>query len=314
MIRAADVLLARDNDVVRAVAVDVSAAGVWRRLGLRRLAARADERVIDWRDIHLTSSRAHELQLTLPDAGMHRLGPTELAALVAHLPTAPAAEILGAVTPAAAAGALRASHPRTGARLLEAVPHRTASRVMELLAADDAAAVLRRLAPPVVDDLLATVVSERAATLRRLLTHPADTAGGLMTTDVRTARAGEPVEEIRRRMTANGPGRGGLAGVFFVDDGGRPVGALEPNDLLAGRSEPRPVPVVAVTLPVERVVDLFALHDHVTLPVVDTDGILVGGVTIDDVFEELVAERLPGHGRYAAVRRRPRRARRHGGR
>ena len=53
-----------------------------------------------------------------------------------------------------------------------------------------------------------------------------------------------------------------------------------------------------------RVIDLFALQDHLALPVVDGAGHLVGVVAVDDVLEELLAERLPGQGRYARVRRR----------
>jgi CBS domain-containing protein len=64
--------------------------------------------------------------------------------------------------------------------------------------------------------------------------------------------------------------------------------------------------VVPVTLPVERVIDLFTLHDYLALPVVDAEGRLAGIVAIDDVLEELLAERLPGHGRYPRVRRRGR--------
>ena len=57
-------------------------------------------------------------------------------------------------------------------------------------------------------------------------------------------------------------------------------------------------------MPVQNVVDLFALNDFHAVPVVDADGKLVGGIAVDDVLEELLAERLPGQGRYARVRRR----------
>jgi magnesium transporter len=124
-----------------------------------------------------------------------------------------------------------------------------------------------------------------------------------MNTEVLTAVVGEPVGAIRDRVAADLPELEGLATVFVVDETGRPVGSFEPNDLLAGRSTPRQVPAVSVMLPVERVIDLFALHDYIALPVVDGDGRLVGVVAVDDVLEELLAERLPGQGRYARVRR-----------
>lgn len=304
--RVSEVFLARSEETVRVVAVEVGAAGVWRRLGLDRMAERTAEQAVDWADLHLTSARGHALQLSTPGTGVHRLAAAELAAVVAHLPTVKAAQVLDAVSPAAAAGALSASHPRVGARLLHAVSRRTASSVMAQMPVDDAAAVLRGLPSDALEAMLGNVVSDRAATLRRLLAHPADTAGGLMNTEVRTAAVGEPVETIRDRVAADLPELEGLATVFVVDENGRPVGSFEPNDLLAGRTTPRQVPAVPVTLPVERVIDLFALNDYLALPVVDTDGRLVGVVAIDDVLEELLAERLPGQGRYARVRRRAR--------
>lgn len=304
--RVSEVLLARSDATVRVAAVEVGAAGVWRRLGMDRMAERTAEQAVDWADLHLTSARGHALQLATPGTGVHRLAAAELASVVSHLPTGKAAQVLDAVEPAAAAGALSASHPTVGARLLHAVSKGTASSVVAQMPVDDAAAVLRGLPVEAVEGLLGGVVSERAATLRRLLAHPADTAGGLMNTEVLTAAEGEPVGAIRDRVAADLPELEGLATVFVVDDSGRPVGSFEPNDLLAGRATPRHVPTVPVSLPVERVIDLFALQDYLALPVVDTDGRLVGVVAIDDVLEELLAERLPGQGRYASVRRRAR--------
>jgi CBS domain-containing protein len=313
--RVSEVLLARSGTTLHVAAVEVGAAGVWRRLGMDRFAERTPERTVDWADLHLTSARGHALQLATPDAAVHRLAAAELASVVAHLPTVKAAEVLDAVSPVAAASALSASHPKVGARLLHAVSGETATSVVAHMPVDDAAAVLRGLPSEAVEGLLENVVSERAAMLRRLLAHPADTAGGLMNTEVRSAGVRDSVETIRDRVAADVPELEGLATVFVVDDDGRPVGSFEPNDLLAGRATPRPVPAVPVTLPVERVIDLFALHDYLALPVVDADGRLVGVVAIDDVLEELLAERLPGQGRYARIRRRGRssRLRRHSG-
>lgn len=304
MARVAEVYLARSEGVVRVAGVEVGGAGVFRRLGLRRTAERTPEQLVDWAHVHLTSAPGHALALATPAAAVHRLTPAQLTAVVAHLPTGQAADVLAAVPPAVAAGALSGSKPSVGARLLEAVPAGTGSSVVAEMAVDDAAAVLRGLSAEAVEALLANLRSERAATLRRLLAHPAGTAGGLMNSEVLTAAVGEPVESIRARVAADLPELEGLATVFVVDGAGRPVGSFEPNDLLAGRPEPRPVPAVPVDLPADRVIDLFALQDYLALPVVTDDGRLAGVVAVDDVLEELLAERLPGRARYHGVRRR----------
>ena len=113
--RVSDVDLARTDEGLRAVAVDVGWAGVARRLGLRRRDGHAHRDLIDWTELHLASSRGHRLQLRTTQAALHRLSPGELAELVARLPPERAAEALHAVDEQRAAAALSAAQPRLGA-------------------------------------------------------------------------------------------------------------------------------------------------------------------------------------------------------
>ena len=54
--RVSEVLLTRIDATLRVAAVEVGAAGVWRRLGVQRLAEGRSEQAVDWRDLHLTSA------------------------------------------------------------------------------------------------------------------------------------------------------------------------------------------------------------------------------------------------------------------
>ncbi len=301
--RVSELLLSRDDDTVRVRAVEVGAAGVLRRLGLDRLAERAPQRAVDWADLHLTSPRSRALQLSTPGSGLHRLEAHELAAVMAQLPAASAAHVLHSISSDAAANALSVSHPAVGARLLHAVSSDTATSIVNLLPPDDAVSLLRHLQSDAAEEMLSTVPSERAATLRRLLAHPVDTAGGLMNTNVRTASTAESVGSIRQRFLADAAPLGPPT-VFVIDDDGKPLGSFEPIDVLTDRAQPRTVPSVPVGLPIDRVIDLFALQDHAALPVTDDHGRLVGVIGVDDVLEELLAERLPPKHRYGSIRRR----------
>jgi Mg/Co/Ni transporter MgtE len=123
-----------------------------------------------------------------------------------------------------------------------------------------------------------------------------------MTTNIRTAAADEPLEAVRERLAADPPPLEGLATVFLHDADGRYTGAFTPVALLTG-SPPRRLAALRIDTPVDDVIDLFAVQDVLALPVLDAGDRLVGAVAIDDVLEELLAERLPQH------RRRYRRAR-----
>jgi len=311
LVRVGDVLLSRFGLELRVIAVEVGGGAVWRRLGLRALGRRFATRAIDWKDLRLTSGPGLAVQRAVDSASGRHLGGAELTAIVANVTTEQAIEILRTVSPEDAAAALASAHPEVGARLVASLPQPEAVSVVARMPADDAVAALRELAPDHLARLLEGLGTTRAGVLLRLLAAPPDTAGGLMTTEFRTALPDESIEEIRARFAADPPGPEGLATVFVVDDEGAPLGVYEATDLLAGRG-PQVAPVLHVDDAVERVIDVFGLHDFLALPVVDASGRVVGAVAVDDVLEELLLQRLPG-GREPAVlsahgRRAPRRS------
>jgi flagellar motility protein MotE (MotC chaperone) len=125
--------------------------------------------------------------LRTTSAALHRLSPGELSELVARLPPERAAQALHAVEEERAAAALSVARPRLGGQLVSALPRHGAARLLAAMPVDDAVAILRPLEAGRRETLLAGVPPTRASELRRLLAYPTGTAGGLMTTDIRTA-------------------------------------------------------------------------------------------------------------------------------
>jgi sporulation protein YlmC with PRC-barrel domain len=135
--RVADVVLARiPGNMLELVGVDVSAAGVVRRLGLSMLAGRAREDVVAFSDVHLTSQRGHAVQLATPGSAVHHLDARRLAMLVSKLTTESATEVLAARGAGSAADALRAAHPLVGERLLRAMPKAVAAEIIAAMPAE----------------------------------------------------------------------------------------------------------------------------------------------------------------------------------
>ncbi|MGZ8702985.1 MAG: CBS domain-containing protein, partial [Gaiellaceae bacterium] len=256
-----------------------------------------------WKDLHVVGGRGHALQARAPKALLHRLGPPELAALMARLPVQQGAELLGHIGAERAARTLSTTRPELGGRLVRALDPATAAAIVTEMPADDATAALRHVEPDELERMLAEVGVTRTAELRRLLAAPARTAGGLMTSDIRTARADEPAETIRSRLAARPPHHEALTTVFVVDADGKLTGAIPPSRLLAGDATPMIVPTVTGETPLAEVLDLFAVHDVLALPVVDAAGRIIGAVGVDDVLEELLVERLPGRRRFAILNR-----------
>jgi magnesium transporter len=293
--RVSDVELARSGQRLRAVAVDVGWVGIARRLGLGRLRHRPHRDMVDWSDLHIASARGHALQLRTTSAALHRLSPAELSELVARLTPQRAAEALDAVGEDRAAATMSIVRPRLGGRLVGALVPEAAIGVVSAMPVDDAVAVLRHLEPQRRATLLASVPPARRGALEDLLAYPTGTAGGLMTTDIRTARADEKLDDVLRRLREDPPALEGLFTVIVLDDSGRLAGVLPPSALIRGRDEPLDAPAVTADAPVAKVAELFARYDLVALPVVDGERRPLGLVAVDDVLEEMLSERLPQH-------------------
>lgn len=90
VLRVGDVVLCRRGDVLAVEAVEVGAAAVIRRLGLKRLAARVRPKIIPIDRVHVPHASADALVLDLPRARLDELAEEEVVRLLARLPTAAA--------------------------------------------------------------------------------------------------------------------------------------------------------------------------------------------------------------------------------
>ena len=204
--RVCEVFIERAERDSFVVGVEVGAAGVLRRLGLRRIAALIASEVVDWDELSLTKRQARTLQLADAASAVQRLEPAQLATVLAHVPVEHAIEILHTVVPAAAADALSVAHPSLGTRLLHALPHRSAASFVDHMHVDDAAPLLRNLPAHDRDAVLDSVRAAHAKTLRDLMDNDDSTHGSLEQVPGRGRFAGvkrghAKIPHIRARAT-----------------------------------------------------------------------------------------------------------------
>lgn len=178
--------------------------------------------------------------------------------------------------------------------LAQLVPEQAADIVDEL-DDDDAVDLIGELPPDVAARILARVADR--ADLERLLVYDEESAGGLMTGAVVAVRqaetAGGAITEIRRQAEDVED----FYQVYVVDELHHLVGILPLQKLVVADPampvreimEPAPV-VVAPDLDQEEVARLMARYNVPAVPVVDTDGKLLGRVTFDDAIDVVEAE------------------------
>lgn len=170
-----------------------------------------------------------------------------------------------------------------------------AAQVYELtegLADDDLADILQQLPQQVASEVLQAMDQQDRHRVESILSYDEDTAGGLMNTDTITVRRNHTVELVLRYLRRHETLPEMTDNILVVNrrdelQGVLPLRALlvsDPNTLVSEilSEDIHPIPV---DMEATQVAQLFEQHDWVSAPVVDSNGKLVGRITIDDVVD-----------------------------
>ena len=162
----------------------------------------------------------------------------------------------------------------------------------EGIADDDIADILQQLPGAVTQEVLASMDQQDRARIERVLPYAEDTAGGLMTTDAITIRARVTLDVVLRYLRRHSEIPPMTDNLIVVNTQDQYIGLLPLRTLLV--SDPsasvREMMVTDVSaIPAEmtdtEVARLFERNDWVSAPVIDTEGKLLGRITIDDVVD-----------------------------
>ena len=189
-------------------------------------------------------------------------------------------------------------HPEAAADLLEELEAVEAAAMLETMEPDQAADVVGALEPIERTAVLAALGPGASAEIEALLLHAADSAGGMMTTDVAALpidmSAGVAIETLRE---LHGELGSNLLYVYAVDSENRLVGVVSFRDLVFASPETSIRDVIEPTLVSvkpdtdrEQVAELIQRYRLIAVPVVENDGTLVGMVKFSEAIEAIQAE------------------------
>jgi magnesium transporter len=186
---------------------------------------------------------------------------------------------------------LRELDPDTQRRVLELLPDDRLATALRRLSANDAVDLLESLDPERLEALFGLLEPAHAQHLENLMRYGPATAGGLMDPDVPRFLADETVEQTLERVRRLAEGRR-LFYLYVVDERGHLLGIASLWQLVSAPAERRlreimsaEVVTVRADLPEEEVARQFSKYDLLMMPVVDGDGRLAGGITVDDVLD-----------------------------
>ena len=252
--------------------------------------------VVPW-DKHPQLFKAGELADQL--ASLREMHPTDLADAVAVMPQTRRDQLAGALQDEELADLLEELPEEDQIRLLAGLGLERTADVVEEMEPDDAADLLAEMPDEQRERLLAAMEKVQAADLRRLLRYDATTAGGLMTSQPVIVAPDAPVAEVLARIRDPETAITAAAQVYVCEPPsntptGRYLGTCgfqrllrQPPSLSVGECIEEST-FVRPDLPEKEVARQMAAYNLIGVAVCDSDGRLLGAITVDDVLDRLL--------------------------
>ena len=162
---------------------------------------------------------------------------------------------------------------------------------------DDAADLVEEMPASVVKRILAQADPQMRSEINQILRYPENSAGSIMTTEYVSLRPQMTIAEAIQRIRRTGVDKETIY-TCYVTVERKLLGTVSVKDMLLAPNENIPVSeimdehVISVNTMTdqEEVAQMLSKYNFLALPVVDTDGRMVGIVTFDDAMDVLVEE------------------------
>ena len=241
--------------------------------------------LLDARDVATLRSRTEQMQVE------------DIAALFAELPEAYFSRFFRILHKESAAEVFTEMDPEQQEVLLGAFTDTELRHLLEEMFYDDTVDLIEEMPANVVQRIVANCTPEDRRVINELLRYPADSAGGVMTTEYVRLNKDMTVAQALAEIRRVGVNKETIYTCYVTDGYRHLLGVVGAKDLLLSQDSERvgaimEENVVSVTtlLDQENVAQTMSKYGLMALPVVDTENRLVGIVTIDDAVEILQDE------------------------
>mgnify|MGYP000085465558 CR=1 FL=1 len=176
--------------------------------------------------------------------------------------------------------------------LLRSLSNEQVQAILNQMRPDDRTRLLEELPSQVTRKLLETLSPEELQRARELLGYPPRSAARYMTPHYLALLPTMSAEEAIRYIRRAGKGKETLNVLYVCDADGKLLADLTLGTLVmadpqtcVANLEDRPLVSVPATADRQEVLAAFEKYDRVALPVVDTQGHMLGIITVDDILD-----------------------------
>lgn len=177
--------------------------------------------------------------------------------------------------------------------LLTALTKKDVTHILNSMSADDRTALLEELPGPVAQELLKLLSFKEFKIAKTLLAYAEASVGRLMSPDFLSVKKDWDMNQVLEYIRTYGHESETLNVIYVVDDHGKLKGELLARELLLSPPDKKVRDIISedkiVTLTATQdqsdALEAFKRYDNVALPVVDSNGYLIGVVTVDDMLD-----------------------------
>lgn len=163
------------------------------------------------------------------------------------------------------------------------------------LQTDDLKEFIEELNHDQQEAIIAELPAVKAKTIRLLLAYDEDLAASIMTTDFMTISKYETIKEATNKIVTQSRNQDYIDTIFVVDDDQKLIGVVDLKQLIIARGGENledimmdPDHAVYEDEPIEKAIQTVRDYDRNVIPVLDHNDYVIGIVTADDIFDEII--------------------------
>ena len=218
--------------------------------------------------------------------------PADVAEIITELPEQDQAIVFRLLPHAQAGDVLEYLDPDAQQAVLKAMATADAARILNEMSPDDRTALLEELPGAAVAQMLQLLSPEEKKIAQTLLNYPEDSVGRLMTPDFVKVGPQWTIQQVLDHIREHGRDSETLNVIYVTDERGRLIDdvrirefLLRPLDTVVDDIHDSSFVALHATDPAIDALELFKKYDRNTLPVIDSEGKLLGIVTVDDMLD-----------------------------
>ncbi|HET9135120.1 MAG TPA: magnesium transporter [Candidatus Kapabacteria bacterium] len=176
--------------------------------------------------------------------------------------------------------------------MLKSLARSEVAQILNEMAADDRTELLEELPGNATNQLLSLLTPSERAIATKLLGYPEYSIGRLMTPEYIAVREQWTVQQVLDYIRKSGKNKETLLVLYVIDEKGKLIDDISIGKFLLAQPDTKVAELVGTKMvslnafdEQEKAIEIFREYDREALPVVDSNGILLGVVTIDDMFD-----------------------------